>query len=47
MAKTPEGLARAREIYAKARPGYHSIATQTLDKMLGEPESRPADPPPR
>ena len=45
MAKTPEGLARARAIYAKARPGYHAIATQTLDKMLGEPESRPASPP--
>jgi leukotriene A-4 hydrolase/aminopeptidase len=44
MAKTPEGLARAREIYRKARPGYHAIATQTLDKMLGEPESRPAAP---
>ena len=41
MMKTPEGLARAREIYAKARPGYHAIATQTLDKMLGVPESRP------
>jgi leukotriene-A4 hydrolase len=44
MAKTPEGLARAREIYRKARPGYHAIATQTLDKLLGEPESRPAAP---
>jgi leukotriene-A4 hydrolase len=40
MAKTQDGLARARAIYAKARPGYHAIATQTLDKMLGAPESR-------
>jgi leukotriene-A4 hydrolase len=40
MAKTPEGLRRAREIYAKARPLYHAIATQTLDKLLGVTESR-------
>jgi leukotriene A-4 hydrolase/aminopeptidase len=42
LAKTPEGLARARAIYAKARPTYHAIATQTLDRILGGPESRPA-----
>jgi hypothetical protein len=41
LAKTPEGLERARAIYARARPGYHAIATQTLDKILGQPESRP------
>jgi leukotriene A-4 hydrolase/aminopeptidase len=42
LAKTDDGLARARAIYAKARPGYHAIATQTLDKILGAPETRPA-----
>ena len=42
LAKTPEGLARARAIYAKARPTYHTIATLTLDKILGAPESRPS-----
>jgi aminopeptidase N len=44
MAKTAEGLQRAREIYKKARPLYHAIATQTLDKILGAPESRPTAP---
>jgi leukotriene A-4 hydrolase/aminopeptidase len=34
LAKTPEGLARARAIYAKARPGYHPIAQGTVDKLL-------------
>jgi leukotriene A-4 hydrolase/aminopeptidase len=42
LAKTPDGLVRARKIYERARPGYHAIATQTLDKMLLEPESKPA-----
>jgi leukotriene-A4 hydrolase len=42
LAKTPDGLAHAREVYKRARPGYHAIATQTLDKMLLEPETRPA-----
>jgi aminopeptidase N len=37
LAKTPEGLARARAIYAKARPGYHPIAQNTLDGLLGKP----------
>jgi len=35
LATTPGGLERARLIYAKARPGYHSVSTQTLDDMLG------------
>lgn len=35
LAATPAGLKRARNIYAKARPGYHSVSTQTLDDMLG------------
>ncbi len=34
LAKTPEGLRRAQEIYAKARPRYHSVSTGTLDKLL-------------
>ena len=34
LAKTPEGLARARTIYAKARPGYHPIAQMTVDQLL-------------
>lgn len=35
LAKTPEGLARAREIYAEARPGYHAVARGTIDEILG------------
>lgn len=35
LMKTPEGQKRAREIYAKARPGYHPIAQNTIDAMLG------------
>ncbi len=35
LAATPAGKKRALEIYAKARPGYHSITTQTVDRLLG------------
>jgi leukotriene-A4 hydrolase len=35
LAKTPEGLARARAIYAEARPRYHAVSTGTIDKLLG------------
>jgi aminopeptidase N len=34
LAKTPEGLARARRIYEKARPGYHPITRATVDALL-------------
>ena len=34
LAETPEGLERARAIYAIARPGYHSIVTEKIDEML-------------
>ena len=34
MATTPEGLERANRIYAKARPGYHAVSRQTIDKIL-------------
>ncbi len=35
LAASPEGLARARSIYERARPGYHAIAAATLDEILG------------
>ena len=35
LTKTLEGTARAREIYARARPGYHSIAVRSLDPIVG------------
>ena len=31
---TPGGKARAREIYRRARPNYHTVATATLDALL-------------
>ena len=34
LAKTPEGRARALEIYAIARPRYHAVATRTIDAIL-------------
>ena len=32
---TPDGPARARTIYAQARANYHSVATGTLDSLVG------------
>jgi len=34
LVKTPEGQARARDIYKKARPSYHPIAVDTIDKIV-------------
>lgn len=34
LMKTPEGKAKAKAIYAKARPNYHFVATATFDKLL-------------
>jgi len=34
LAKTPEGKEWAKEVYAKARPGYHSVSYQTIDDIL-------------
>lgn len=34
LASTPEGLKFAKEVYAKARPNYHSISYQTIDDIL-------------
>ncbi|WP_445768739.1 M1 family metallopeptidase [Rheinheimera sp.] len=34
LATTPEGLAFARAVYAKARPGYHPLAQGTVDGIL-------------
>ncbi|MBK9168455.1 MAG: M1 family metallopeptidase [Bryobacterales bacterium] len=37
LVKTTEGKRRAQAIYAKARPGYHPIATTTIDSIVGAP----------
>jgi aminopeptidase N len=34
LLKTEKGKGRAKAIYAKARPNYHFVATNTLDTML-------------
>jgi leukotriene A-4 hydrolase/aminopeptidase len=34
LVKTAEGKLRAQEIYRKARPNYHFVATNTFDKLL-------------
>jgi aminopeptidase N len=34
LASTPEGLAFARAVYEKARPGYHPLAQSTVDELL-------------
>lgn len=37
LAKTPDGLAFAREVYVKARPGYHPLAQAAIDGILNVP----------
>lgn len=37
LAKTPDGKLRAQAIYARARPRYHPIAVNTVDRLLGKP----------
>ncbi|HYC88485.1 MAG TPA: M1 family metallopeptidase [Thermoanaerobaculia bacterium] len=34
LAETPDGFERARRIYAKARPMYHSVSYRTIDQIL-------------
>jgi leukotriene-A4 hydrolase len=37
LVKTDPGKARARSIYAKARPFYHPITIDSVDKVVGKP----------
>lgn len=39
LVKTGEGRERAREIYGRARSGYHPVSTQTLDPIVLVEES--------
>ena len=36
LMKTEKGKIFAKEIYAKARPNYHSVASGSIDEILGE-----------
>jgi len=44
LAGTEEGMARAKAIYAQARPGYHAISRGTIDEILGWGEDEPPEP---
>ncbi len=39
LVKTPEGLAFAKEAFAKAKPGYHPITTVSVADMLAKAEA--------
>jgi hypothetical protein len=39
MAKSEAGKEKARAIYAEARPRYHAVATETIDKILSWKEA--------
>jgi leukotriene-A4 hydrolase len=34
LAETPQGLSFAREVFAKARPGYHPITFASVEDAL-------------
>ena len=38
LVKTPEGLAFAKEVFERARPGYHPITTASVQDMLAKAE---------
>ncbi len=40
LVKTPEGLALAKEIFAKAKPSYHPITTGSVEKVIGDAEKK-------
>ncbi|HVT02375.1 MAG TPA: M1 family metallopeptidase [Thermoanaerobaculia bacterium] len=39
LMETPAGRTRALDIYRKARPTYHSVSRDTIDKIVGWPAS--------
>ena len=41
LAKTPEGLTRARRIFAAAGPGYHPITRESVEAVLNAPAKQP------
>ena len=42
LLKTPEGLAFAKEVFARAKPGYHPITTASVEDMIAKAEAAPA-----
>ena len=47
LVKTPEGLAMAEQILAKARPGYHPITTGSVDSVIAKAKGDDTAPKPR
>jgi hypothetical protein len=41
LLKTPEGLAFAKDVFAKAWPGYHPITTASVEDMIAKAEAAP------
>ncbi|MCY7312307.1 MAG: leukotriene A4 hydrolase C-terminal domain-containing protein, partial [Pseudoxanthomonas sp.] len=39
LGKTPEGLAFAQEVFAKARPGYHPITIGSVEAALAKADA--------
>lgn len=46
LVKTPDGLARAERIFEKARPGYHPISADSVERLLKKARSAGGDPDP-
>ena len=42
LVKTPQGLALAEEIFAKAKPGYHPITTGSVEAAIAGAKKAPA-----
>jgi len=45
LVKTPEGLAFAEDVFAKAKPGYHPITTASVAATIAKAKAAPAAPP--
>ncbi|KRG44257.1 aminopeptidase [Stenotrophomonas pictorum JCM 9942] len=41
LVKTPEGLAFAKDVFARAKPGYHPITTASVEDMIAKAEAAP------
>ena len=46
LVKTPEGLAFAKDVFAKARPGYHPITTGSVEAAIAKAEAGASTPAP-
>ncbi len=44
LLKTPEGLAFAKDVFARARPGYHPITTASVEDMIAKAEAATSTP---